>query len=125
MEVKILERNLLYHLIVQYIITWFPPAVAAIMLNVNPYISNIFEEFIAYSVGVTGLIPMAILLLFHFNPLIVMLIFFVIKIFVLYPFFVFVYLKSKRVKWLPFMISSLLSLWGVFLGFFWMVAAMQ
>lgn len=99
--------------------------VAAIVLDANPYISNIFVEFIGYSVGLTGLIPMVILLLFHFNQLIAMLIFFLIKIFVLYPFFVFVYLKSKRVKWLPFMISSLLSLWGVFFGFFWMIAAMQ
>ena len=119
-----LERKFFHHLIIQYVIILFPPAVAALMFDVNQYISNFFEEFVGYSVGITGLILMGILSTFLHNELIVTLIFFVIKIFVLYPYFVIMYLKLRRVRWLPVLISSFLSLWGVIVGVFWMFSAM-
>jgi len=121
----LLEKNFFHHLITQYVITLFPPMVAALMFDVNHYITNFFEEFVGYSVGITGLILMGILSSFLHNELIVSIIFLVIKIFVLYPFFVIMYIKLRRVRWLPLMISSLLSVWGVIFGVFWMFSAMQ
>ncbi|RED51652.1 hypothetical protein DFP95_14227 [Cohnella lupini] len=120
-----LGRNLLHHLIIQYVIILFPPVAAALMFDVNQYISNFFEEFVGYSVGITGLVFMGILSSFLHNELVVTLIFLVIKIFALYPFFVIMYLKLKKARWLPVLISSLLSLWGVIFGVFWMFSAMQ
>jgi hypothetical protein len=119
-----LERKFFHHLITQYLIILFPPAIAAFILDINHYISNI-EEFVGYSAGITGLIFLGILSSFLHNEVILSLIFLVIKIFALYPLFVFMYIKLKRARWLPVLISALLSLWGVVFGAFWMVAAMQ
>ncbi|BFT69561.1 hypothetical protein PAENIP36_10030 [Paenibacillus sp. P36] len=119
------DRKYLNYLIINYLIIFVPPLSMSLLFDINHYITNYYEEFIGYSVGITGLILVNILDLIVKNEVVNGLIFLLIKILILYPFYITIVIKWRKLKWITYLISTLTSLWGIVFGFFWMAASMQ
>ncbi|MFB9330284.1 hypothetical protein ACFFSY_30435 [Paenibacillus aurantiacus] len=120
-----MERKFYHYLIAQYSIVLMPPALAAASFEVNPYTSSFLEEYVGYLAGISGLILQLILYPFLHNELWIGCFLLAAKVFSLYPFFVIMYLKIRRYKWLPILVNAVLSIWGILVGLLWMTAAMQ
>ncbi|SFS63868.1 hypothetical protein [Paenibacillus sp. BC26] len=120
-----MKRDFYHYLIIQYLIVFVPPAVAALLFDFNDNFNTYLEEYIGFTVGLTGLITRGLLSMFLNNDVIISIIFLMIKWIVLYPLYRMMYNTLRRVKWLPVLISLLLGIWGVIFGAFIMIAAMQ
>lgn len=122
---KLKDKKLLIHLLINYFIILVPPVIAAYLLDVNDNMTLFFEEVVGYSVGISGFIVIVMVDSAFNNIIIAGLIFFLIKLIISFLVYIAIYHKLKKAQWLSFLLSTILSMWGIAFGVFWMITVMQ
>ena len=106
----------------QYAIVVLIPIGTAILLNSNNYL-NLFEEFVGYSCGITGLFVTYAIRNFSIAGTAYL----VFKYFIIYA--IFSYFEKSGTKKKKIIIASIvnlvLAIWAALFGAFWMFASMQ